>query len=265
MNKFHKISVGIIISFLSIQSASAEPYVGLSLGWAFNQKLSSITGNENVNYPSPYDNSNPDTTLYKGTNYSDLNLKDTLTGGVKAGYYFDSAPNWGLELEFNYSKPNMLRQNVTLTNPNFQNVTWLGQTSATEDQLPASVKLFQFNLNALYRYQELGNFIPYIGAGPSLNIMRITGTGYSGIFVDPAYGDTNSCAGNSCPNVSQTSVNLGINFKLGAEYKFDKDWGVAGEYHYNWSPVDIDNFRSASNLKSDYEAHSLSVVLMRHF
>ena len=51
--------------------------------------------------------------------------------------------------------------------------------------LPAKVKLLQFNLNALYRYQGFKEFTPYIGGGPSINIIRITGTGESGHFVDP--------------------------------------------------------------------------------
>ena len=123
----------------------------------------------------------------------------------------------------------------------------------------------------MYRYQGFANFTPYIGAGPSLNIIRITGTGYSGIFVDPPVGDSGTCQGSfnptapSCSNVSNTHANLGVNFKVGAEYKMDKDWGLAGEYHYTWTPVDISHFRSAQNLNGDYTSQTLSIVLLRHF
>lgn len=144
----------------------------------------------------------------------------------------------------------------------FTSIQGTSSYSITEDQLPAKVRLLQFNLNALYRYNGITNFTPYIGAGPSLNIIRVTGTGYSGIFVDPAVGDT-GCEG--CGNVSDTSVNWGVNFKVGAEYKLNDDWGVAGEYHYNWSNVDISHFRSANNLKADLELQTLNLVLMRHF
>ena len=126
------------------------------------------------------------------------------------------------------------------------------------------MKLLQFALNGLYRYQGFESFTPYIGGGPSLNILRITGTGVSGVIVDPLI-PSYLTSDPTAAAIHQTSVNLGLNFKVGGEYKFDKDWGLAGEYHYNWVPIEVDNFRSVSNLKADYQAHTLSVVLMRHF
>ena len=247
---------------LMSMNAFAEPYVAVSLGWTFNQKLSGIKGDENVNYPDAPDNSDPDTSLYTGTKYSDIKLKDVLQGGVKAGYYFESAPTFGIELEANYSQPNMKRQNVTISNSKFNDVAWLSQPYGIEDQLPAKVQLLQFNLNGLYRYQGFKDFTPYIGGGPSLNIIKITGTGYSGIFVDPAIGDNGDPAS---PKINTTSANIGANFKLGAEYRFDKDWGLGAEYHFNWVPVDIKHFRSANNLSADLEMQSVSLVLTRHF
>ena len=279
----------VLIGFLPVLfslNARAENYVGLGLGWTVNAKLKNIKGDENLDYPDPI-GTNPGF-YYPGSSYSNLSLKDVLQGGIKFGHYFDEHPSFGLEVEMNYSQPNMKRQNVTISNPNKNanplldaalssgpNTYGLGDTisvisgvpgsssySMTEDQLPAKVKLLQFNLNALYRYKEIPNFTPYIGAGPSLNIIRVTGTGYSGIFVDPLIGDT-GCTG--CGNVSDTSVNWGLNFKVGAEYKLNEEWGVAGEYHYNWSNVDISHFRSANNLKADLELQTFNVVLMRHF
>jgi len=255
---------------LMSMNAFAEPYIAASLGWTFNQKLSGIKGDENLNYPDPSGGVFTDGgALFPDTKYTDIKLKDVLQGGLKAGYYFNSAPNFGIELEGNYSQPNMKRQNVTLTNPNFL-VTDLSSTYITEDQLPAKVQLLQFNLNGLYRYQGFKDFTPYIGGGPSLNIIKITGTGYSGVIIAPSPAD-NTCysAVNSdapvCSNVHNTSVNIGANFKIGAEYHLDKDWGLGAEYHYNWVPVDIKHFRSANNLNADLEMQSVSFVLTRHF
>jgi len=272
-------------SLIPFSIANAEPYVGLSLGYTFDAKLSGIKGNENLNYPDAIDTSS--IFYYPGTKYSDIKLKDVLQGGIKAGYYFDSAPSFGLELEANYSEPKMKQQNVTITNDgsNTPSSTPIGVAinsyiidyvgcdcastlsgdgnSVTENQLPAKVKLLQFNFNAMYRYRGFKEFTPYIGAGPSINIIRITGTGESGHFVNPTdiFG-TQITAG---PNISDTSVNIGVNFKVGGEYHLDKDWGLGAEYHYNWSKVDISNFRSASNLNADLNMQSLSVVLIRHF
>lgn len=283
MNKFSAVIFGTLASSLFASNVFAEPYVGLSLGWTFNQKLSSVHGNENLAYPNPsggvFDGDpTSGNLLFPGTTYTDVKLKDVLQGGLKAGYYFESAPSFGIELEGNYSQPNIFRQNVTLTNPNFVNNDTFGNlpltqdgayttngTHFTEDQQSAKVQLLQFSLNGLYRYQGFEKFTPYIGGGPSLNILRITGTGVSGVIVDPLILPTSLTSDPSAASIHQTSVNVGVNFKVGAEYKFDQEWGLAGEYHYNWSPIAVDNFRSVSNLKADYEAHTLNVVLMRHF
>lgn len=274
-----KLLITLIVLLIPFSLAKAEPYVGLSLGWTFDQKLSGIKGNENLDYPNPI-GTTPGL-YYPGTTYSDIKLKEVLQGGVKAGYYFDSMPSLGLEIEGNYSQPNMKGQNVTLTNPSGSgpsagvgigtlinsgtpsSVLTGDGNSATEDQLPAKVQLLQFNFNAIYRYQGFKEFTPYMGAGPSVNIIRVTGTGESGHFVNPT--DPTGANISYGPNISDTSVNIGANFKLGAEYRFDKDWGLGAEYHYNWSNVDISHFRSANNLNADLDMQSLSVVLTRHF
>ena len=272
-----KLLIILITSLIPFSLAIAEPYVSASLGWTFNQKLKNIKGDENLDYEDPINLT--DGSFYPGSHYSDIKLKDVLQGGIKAGYYFESMPNFGLEIEGNYSQPNMKKQNVTITNNSglvgspseglgigdafgLSGYSNQNSNSVTENQLPAKVKLLQFNFNALYRYQGFKEFTPYIGGGPSVNIIRITGTGESGHFVDPP--DCNDCVSYG-PNVHDTSVNIGANFKMGAEYHLDKDWGLAAEYHYNWVPVDISHFRSANNLNADLTMQSLSVVLTRHF
>lgn len=278
--------ITLIVSLFTFGVANAEPYVGLSLGYTFDAKLTGIKGNENLNYPDAIDTGSP--LYYPGSKYSEIKLKDVLQAGIKAGYYFDSVPSFGLELEANYSEPKMKQQNVTITNDGskapsgiplgyaitsdiISNVEGCGcdrilngdGNSVTENQLPAKVKLLQFNFNAMYRYRGFKEFTPYIGAGPSINIIRITGTGESGHFVNPT--DITGYEVTAGPNISDTSVNIGANFKVGGEYHLDKDWGLGAEYHYNWSKVDISNFRSANNLTADLEMQSFNVVLTRHF
>ncbi len=281
MNKLSVVIFGTLVSSFFSNVVFAEPYVGASLGWTFNQKLSGIKGNENLDYGSGPINP-ADGSYYPGTNYSDIKLKDVLSAGIKAGYYFESMPNFGLEVEANYSQPNMKQQNVTLTNASGTGPTTdsgigdlIGSQTltppnnsnqATENQLPAKIKLLQINFNALYRYREFKDFTPYIGGGPSLNIIRITGTGESGHFVDPTDPNlTQVVSASSVPGVSDTSVNLGLNFKVGSEYKIDDQWGLGAEYHYNWVPIDISHFRSANNLSADLTMQSVSVNLTRHF
>ena len=269
--------------------AFAEPYVSASLGWGFDQKLKSITGDENLNYPGPVQNG---PLLYSDAKYSNIKLKDALQAGIKAGYFFEFASNLGVEVEASYFQPNMRGQDVSISATNYAGgigdivasgiqgsagcplvpvaaicgTSPRNANSITERQLPARVKALQINLNAIYRYQELKDFIPYIGGGPSINIIRITGTGESGNFIDPVdpYGSQIVSAADA-PRVHDTSVNVGLNFKVGAEYKLDQDWGIGAEYHYNWIPVDVSKFRSANNLSADLEMQSVNFVLTRHF
>lgn len=255
----------------------AESFVGGSLGYSFNGNLSSITANENTAYPfnpiATYPSYGDWGTLFPGAHYTDVKLKDTISGGLKLGHYFDAYPSLGVELEGNYSRPNIKAQNVTITHPGFADLvidpstdpaTTLGVDHFTEAQLGAKVQLFQFNLNALYRYQGFKEITPYVGLGPSLNILRITGTGVSGNIVAP-FSTEGPDPLSFGTHVSQTSINAGVNFKAGLEYRLDKDWGAGMEYHYNWSPIEVDAFRSAQHLKADYESHNLSLVLQRYF
>lgn len=274
MKTLHKVAFGSLFFLLSCHVANAEDYVGVGLGWVIDAKLSSIKGNENINYPDPAVQG----TLFQGTTYSSLDLKKVLQGGVRYGHFFESNPSFGIELEGNYSQPNMKKQNVTINNAGIgdaisyassDQLPVVDANSFIENQFPAKVQLLQFNLNAIYRYQGFKGLVPYVGAGPSLNFVRITGTGLSGVFVDPSNGElvpSGTCIiGTPCSNVHDSSFNIGLNFKVGAEYKFDDAWGLGAEYRYNWVPIDISNFRSASNLDADLKMQTVSVILTRHF
>lgn len=265
-------AIFIAVLFNSISLIHAEPYISGSLGWTSNQKLKNISGDENFSYGETFDPS----LQIQNTHYSNIKLKDVLQGGLKAGYFLESLPNFGIEVEVNYSQPNMKGQNVTLSSedPNFAGIIGSiadplhpevnAQNHATEKQLSAKVKLLQFNLNAMYRFEDFNDFTPYIGAGPSINIIKISGTGESGHFVDPVCDVSVPCVANP-GNVHDTSVNIGLNFKVGAEYQLDEEWGLGAEYHYNWIPVDISHFRSANNLSADLNLQSFNLILTKHF
>jgi len=251
--------------------AAAEPYVGVALGWQFDQKFSDLEGDESMNYPTAasgiYPNAmNPQIALYPDTKYTDMNLQYTLAYGVRGGYYFKSVPCFGAELEFSYSRPKILKQNVKLTHPGFNDSTkglGLGQDSTTEDQDAAKNQLFLLSLNCLYRYQGFGKITPYISTGPGLFIFRITGTGHSGVTTDPPrIADPIGVDG---PKIYQTTANFGMCSKAGVEYNITHNWGLGVEYHFNWSLVRISNFRSASDIDGDYWAQSVNLVLQRHF
>ena len=164
-----------------------------------------------------------------------------------------------------YSRPNFKRQNVTLTHDGYNayrvSYGYPAQGYVTEDQLYARSNLFVLSANAMYRYQGFKDFTPFVGAGPALFILNIRGTGYSGILVDSA----TPGSGNDGPRVNQTSVNLGLNLKAGVEYALTKDIGLGLEYHYNWAPIKVDNFRSISDAKGNLSTHTVGIFLAKHF
>eukprot|EP01037_Dinobryon_pediforme_P012736 gene12736-12832_t len=224
----------------------AEPYVAVGVGYSFGQKLKSVTGNENTNYPSA-----PDplaAPLFPDSKVTDLLSKDSVNLSLRGGYYFPQYPSFGVEGEFTYSQPSFKRQNVTLTNSGFSAINPNGENYFTEDQLPATVNMFTIAQNFMYRYQGFEKFTPYVGIGPALFILHITGSGTSGNIVAPA-GLASGGFTSFGPNINQTSVNLGLNVKTGVEYALTKTVGLAVDYHFDCSPIKVDNFRSLSNVK----------------
>jgi len=272
MKASNKFVFGILVSMLSLQ-AYAENYVGVSLGYSFSQRLNNLTGNENTNYPDPAD-TNDQFTYFPGAHISDVNLDNSLSAGIRFGHWFESQPNWGVEIEGNFSRPDFKRQDVTISHPalgqllSYATAGEITQSYITEDQDSAKIKLFQVSADVMYRFSSEDKLKPYIGAGPTLNVMKISGTGSSGRFVSP---DANTML-EYCnlfygpgPNISETMVRVGANVKAGLTYSIDEDLDLGVEYKFNWTPVHISNFRSQSDLEGDYFSHALSAVLIKKF
>ena len=251
------ISVCTILIPLATTVAHAEAYIGIEGGYNFQNNISGIKGNENLNYPDAADNTDPTTSLLHGAKYTNLSLKNSGKIGVKAGYYFNDSP-FGVEGEFDYSKPDFKRQNVTITHSGIAAVTG-GADFFTEDQQPAKTNLYTFALNGIYRYKGFQTFTPYIGAGPALYVWDIHGTGLSGII--PSLGET----GVYGKNVNEHPITWGTSAKVGLEYSIAPQWALGAEYHYNWSAFKVDNFRSVSDGTGDYTGQSALVTIVRHF
>jgi opacity protein-like surface antigen len=244
--------------FSNTDALKAEPYIAGGIGYSFSQKIDGLKGNENTNYPDAPDPASG-APLLPGSKITPLKLETSPSVNIKAGYYLEKYPALGLEGELAYSRPNFKRQNVTLTHDGYNAL--LGQGYVTEDQLYSRSNLFVLSANAMYRYQGFKDITPFVGAGPALFILNIRGTGYSGIIVDPA----TPGSGNDGPRINQTSVNLGLNLKAGVEYALTKDIGLGIEYHYNWAPIKVDNFRSISDAKGNLSTHTVGIFIAKHF
>ncbi len=256
-NSFAVLAVVLVASMAAIPNASAEPYVGGSIGIGFGQKVTGVRGDENTNYPDPPTLDPTDAPLLKNAKISDLKLANTPVVSIKAGYFFGQLPAFGIEGELSYLRPNFKRQDVTLSHPGFDPL--IGMGSITEDQLAVRADLFVLALNAIYRYQGFKDFTPYIGGGPALYLWRIHGTGFSGIV--PSLG----MPGTPGPRIHESSLDFGFDLKAGVEYKLTAEWALGLEYRFQWSRVNFDNFRSLSNASGNYQGHVLALTVVRHF
>ena len=266
--------LALMIAVFHATPALAEAYVGGNIGGSFAQRLSNINGNENVNYPDPpqstypFTNGNGGSALFPNTHFTRINLQGTVFGGPRVGYFFKRFRGLlGVEFENNYSGPSFPRQNVTLSNAGFAdsiNGLGLGQNNLTEQQSFARGRLFTFAWNGILRYKRAdkpNKLVPYVGFGPALYVLNVSGTGHSGVTLQPS--SIADPFGVDGPHLSQTNCHVGLNFKVGVLYPITKRWSAGAEYHYNWSPIHIGHFRSASELKAGFRSNSFSFVLQR--
>jgi opacity protein-like surface antigen len=250
-------AVVLLASMGLLSQAGAEPYAGVSVGFGFGQKVTSVKGDENTNYPDPPTADPTDAPLLKNAKISDLKVANTPLVSFKAGYFFSQIPFLGVEGELSYLRPDFKRQDVTLSHPGFDPL--VGMNSITEHQLPVRTDLFVLALNAIYRYQGVKDITPYVGGGPALFLWRIHGTGFSGIV--PSL----DMPGTPGPRINETSLDFGFDLKAGVEYSLSQEWALGLEYRFQWSRVNFDNFRSVSNASGNYHGHALSLTVVRHF
>lgn len=242
----HLYAVGLIVGVFFSSAVKAEYYAGASLGYTGSNRFSDIKGDENLNYPGT---PNP---LYRGAKTSPIHVEEAPTISVKGGYYLeDNAPSWGIEGEAGYTKTEFGRQNVALSHSGF--------ATFVEDQQPMDVTVITLSADLMRRFNKWNGFTPYVGAGPSLYIYDIEGTGRSGIIVG------GNSAGVNGPAVDETPISWGANFKAGAEYEIVPNLGLGAEYRYNWNAFETDKIRSLSNISATAQAHTLAITLVKHF
>lgn len=233
----------IIITFSN--NSHAEKYIALQLGISMPENLTNTTGDETLGYSTPTPN------VQYGTDVSNTDLRNSPYIGLKVGKYFENKSNFGIEAEFAYTKPDFKNQDVYLTNKNFSDEGFEGDTFF-ENQLKASAKLYTLGINGLYRFETKQNVIrPYIGAGPALYIWHITGSGNS----CRVGGDISSEC--NAPGINERALGLGFVAKTGISYDINDKLSLDFEYKYNWNRQKFSHFRSLSNIKTTYQAHNL--------
>ncbi|GKS59796.1 hypothetical protein YTPLAS18_33230 [Nitrospira sp.] len=207
-----------------LQSAHAEFYVAGQLGPQISNNLGNIRA---TGGPS-------------GVGFSDLDLKNSLQFGVKAGYFLPQLRNFGFEVSASHAKPDILAQPAVVTGP--------APAVGTFDR--TSLRVITVTLDLVARAQ-IKSFEPYAGLGLGVFFARLK---------DPT-GMTSS--DNGAP---------GFHALAGYRSYLTEDRRVAlvVEYNYQYARLSFDNVLDpalglGTGLKADYQAHAVTFGLSYHF
>ena len=223
--------------------ASAEWYADLYVGGTLTENTNAIQNS----------------TFGPSTLQSDLSVDSSITGGGRAGYWFDGVPWYGAGLDVFYFQPNIPTQTnlTTITSP-FGN----GTLPITTRNISLPVVGIAFDVlrlrlpllkSATYRY---GRLQPYMTAGPALFITTLE--------------DSNNF---SPSNQSKTTTHLGVKVGGGIAFHVTEAIALFGEYrwtHFKLETTLLDNDPnfpppSEETLKASFNTHHFIAGLSFHF
>jgi opacity protein-like surface antigen len=207
----------VTVSGLLTTKAQAEWYVGGYGGIANPGAFSNVTASSQ--------------TLGGGVTearLNDLELKSTLVGGAKGGYFFEAAPWLGLETDVYTLKPTVKAQTV------------LGGTSSGRvfaDFIgPIPLQLTTWAVDIIIRSPSIAEvFQPYGGMG-------------YGLFF----------ASSSKDGLSNTHISPGFNLIAGARYALSPRWAFFGEFKFNRATIRF------SDIRGNYDSQLFVFGLMWH-
>ena len=208
----------VTVSGLLTTKAQAEWYVGgyggiANPGAFSNATVSNLTVGGNV---------------VTDARINDLELKSTLVGGAKLGYFFESRPWLGLETDVYTLKPTVKSQTIVGGTPS-------GALFA-QNIGPIPLQLTTWAIDLIIRSPSLSEvFQPYGGMG-------------YGLFF----------ATSSNYGISNTHVSPGFNLIAGARYAMSPQWAFFGEFKFNRATIRFDDVRG------NYDSQLFVFGLMWH-
>ena len=217
---------------LFAQPASAEWYLGAQLGGVFPQTIGSADVQSS--------------TLPAGTTFSNVDLKNSIMYGAKAGYYLEQRGlEWlGLEMDLYYATPDIASQSLqTNLPPGFIFIapaSCVGKTSCSVPTGGADLHILTWAPAIVMARYQSGPWQPYAGVGMGLFFAKTNALG---------------------PSVSTTEP--GLVTKLGLEYKLNDKIGLFGEWKYNYANLSFSS--GGTSLSANYNAHILAFGLNLHF
>jgi hypothetical protein len=160
---------------------------------------------------------------------NDLELKTTLAGGVKAGYFFVTRPWLGIETDVYSRKPDVKQQVI------------VGGTSSRTvfaDNLPGiPLRLTTWAFNIIIRSPSIGDiFQPYGGMGYGLFFANSSKDGTSNINISP-----------------------GFQLVAGARILMTPKWAIFGEFKFNRATIRF------SDIRGNYDSQIFAAGVMMQF
>ncbi|NOX83698.1 MAG: outer membrane beta-barrel protein [Alphaproteobacteria bacterium] len=238
---------GLGLAILSLAwPAAAEVQLGLHLGW--NQTSSSdveFTGPGGVDF-------NIENVPWQG-----LSLPGNAGSpywGARATYWFSDGSGWGVMLDYTHAKIRAVSDaTVTLTGNTGASAAAPGDyaVSALFDRLEFTDGISFVTLSAMYRFQPISKFQPYVGVGGGLSIphVEVTGGALSALPTTFSY------------EIGSATVQA----LAGVDLPLNDMVSLYGEFRLNYTPVNAPLSNSAFEIDTDLFTKQLLFGVALHF
>ena len=186
---------------------------------------------------------------YRGrlsTKAADMKIDPGITGGIKLGYFFESAPYFGIEAEGSIGNQTQPAQSVRLNPP------LLGATAGRVNEQSLLVWTMAFHFLARYGFMPspevpFGHLQPYVGLGPGLVVL---------------YAEADSAKNFSLEVEAGLRYMFSRNVGMFVAYKFSQQWQVELESQQLFF---ANTGTTAPTAAFDFTRHQVVVGLSYHF
>jgi len=245
-NKPRLLTLLFVAGFMLAPPVIAEVTIGVFAGQSFidDSDLNLSQGNTNLNY--------------KDVKWDDKSFESPIFYGARVGYWFDSAPNWGVSVDFSHLK-NYLEDNKSASVSGTQNGTPLnGNVPVNSTNLQSfnmSHGLNTITFNGQYRWFPagkrdqtlLGRMQLYTGLGAGFSVPHVEAL-VSGV-------NTYGYQAGAGPVVNGM---MGINYDI---YRF-----ISGFAEYKLTYADVeDDLKGGGTISTETVNHQLIFGLAAHF
>jgi len=233
--------VGVLLSLVFVlftySSAVAEWYVGGAVGVAMPQDVDDLSGSLG-GYTLGISTFSPDT---------------SFTGGVKVGYFSESTPYLGVEINWSMSEPDVDKETVFATITGTPTGIYAGQTS---DNFLGSVdvdSLSSFSFLAMLRATDEDAKAKYNGIQPFL------GLGFTVSTIDVNSSTLFNTAGAQLGTTANSDSSTGVGFLLSAGLNYIVSDNIKVYSGYTFQTVEH-TLTMDTNVNSTLTSESSSVV-----